>query len=547
MTPTRRAKFTPPTSAPHAREREVTFGVAGGFHGGVPSQGVPKGFSPKVQNFVPSGDGFITPRSGLSSSSLTISAGGEPQNHGVVLGGWETYNVGGGRFAVASARTNINLLTSSTLLWSRYSYVAGNQSWHAGAVSINTFGYYKAETIYDAVLNANICVFSNNSNSLKWFNTADILVSALTYSDFTWPDSINSTHAAADMTSVSDRLVFFNTTSSAGVKTPTRVMWSARGNPRSFLVADGAGAEDLMEMRGVGQACIRFKDFVLFFSEFDIWRGTPTFDDYVFRFDRVIDGIGTPYPRTVVTTPKGVIFLGRDQEVYITDGVNVAPLGPMEGAGESRIQAKIRGEMTDGTRCWGVYNQKLNRYELYYSIDDSPGDYPSRGLFYDFNTQTWWPQVFTHGLSVGFEYIDPFVSFIGGDGILYDQRTIYTFDSFGTWHRFMSGKTNDSGATIDARWRSPGAKNATRKAHLKEVWIDADVDSASSASVWIGSARCGSVFTSERQVRLTPANDPTFVPVFTTDNAPSFEIRIADGGRPRIASFSATLQDASKF
>ena len=532
---TRRAKFTPPTSAPHAREREVTFGVAGGFHGGVPSQGVPNGFSPDVRNFVPLG-GHITPRSGLSRLAATVIAA-------PVMGAEEASDVYGNLGGVASTTTRLWSLTTKSQTWSALSYLDGpSLPAHAG-LSGNSLDYGAFETVFSPDLERMITVYSNNTNQVQFFEFSS---SAVTFSDFTWVLSLESMRASKDITSISDRLVFFNVVGSAGTRWPTRVLWSARGNPLSYVVADGAGIEDLKDMRGAGQACVRYKDFLVLFSDVEIWRATPTFDDYAFRFDRVIDNIGCPYPRTIAVTPKGVVFLGRDFEVYLTDGADVVRLGPVEGAGSSRIKEHLAAEITSAHRAWGIYSRVNNRYELYYAVSAS-ADAPTKALFYDFATQTWWPQTFAFGLSAGVEVNDQTV-FVGQTSYYTNQdRRVNVFTSAGSVARCFSTQTSDVGATIDARWRSPGVKNATRKAHLKEVWIDADVDSASSGSVWVGSARSASVFTSERAVAFTTANDPMFVPVFSTDNAPAFEIRIADGGRPKIASFSATLQDASKF
>ena len=538
---TQKARFTPPTRSPSGREREVTFGVAGGFHGGVPSQGVPNGFSPAVRNFVPTGAGAIAPRSALSKVPETRIIG----INAPVLGGAELVDGSGYFTAIIASTRSVQAFNNTLGSWQSIFYTPGNQSWHSGPLSSLSTDYIEAVGIYASTFAGGVgdmlCVFSNQSDSLKYWQIS----ATTTYSDFTWADSIASTHNARSVCAVNDRLVLFNTRPNGGAVHPTRVMWSARGNPLSFLVADGAGAEDLMEMRGEGQKAVRFRDFMLLFTEIELWRATPTFDDYAFRFDRVVDSIGCPNPRTIAVTPDGVVFLGVDYEVYITDGVNVLRLGPIEGKGESRIQAHLRGELVTPHRAWAMYNRTLRRYELYYSISGSEQGYPTRAMFYDFATQTWWPQTFSNGLTFGLDMTDytiPFVTATSANS--FDPNY---FDSFGTAFRASSTITNDAGNTIDARWRSPGAKNASRKAHLKEVWIDADVDSASSGSIWLGSARSNSVFTAEKAIAFTTANDPIFVPTFTTDNAPSFELRINDGGRPRIASFSATLQDASKF
>ena len=280
---TRRAKFTPPTSAPHAREREVTFGVAGGFHGGVPSQGVPNGFSPDVRNFVPLG-GHITPRSGLSRLAATVIAA-------PVMGADEASDVYGNLGGVASTTTRLWSLTTKSQTWSALSYLDGPAIPPHAGLSGNSLDYGAFETVFSPDLERMITVYSNNTNQVQFFEFSS---SAVTFSDFTWVLSLESMRASKDITSISDRLVFFNVVGSAGTRWPTRVLWSARGNPLSYVVADGAGIEDLKDMRGAGQACVRYKDFVILFSDVEIWRATPSFDDYALRFDRVIDNIGCP-------------------------------------------------------------------------------------------------------------------------------------------------------------------------------------------------------------------------------------------------------------
>lgn len=547
-----RARFAPPAARAPLRQREIDIPVTGGLHAGVAPQNLPRGFSPDLRNLTPDTEGYITPRSGLSQY-------GAFDFNGAVLGAFETFDHEGNIGAVAASARSVSLLHPTNQAWSSLSYVAGNQSWHAGNLSGLSTDYFEGETIYDAAADRMICVFSNNTDSLKF---ATILAATATFSDFTWADSINSVTASKDIASINDRLVLFNALSSTGVRYPTRVMWSARGNPRSFLIADGAGAEDLMDMRGSGQACVRWKEFLVLFTELEIWRAIPTEDDYAFRFSRTIDDMGCPWPRTAAATPEGVVFLGRDKEVYITDGVGFQPLGPVNGAGASRIQRKISEEALNLGRSWGIYNATERRYELYYAASDSPGGFPSRALFYDFPTQTWWPARFSHGLSDGIDIVDPATLVTWDDisnswdattaswddfNITQGNRRPNVFDSAGSSLRYFSNQTTDDGSAIDVRWRSPGLRSGIRKLHLKEVWLDYENDSASSASLWVGSSRSGAAFEAQTALSLGTANDPAFVPVWKTDHHPAFEIRLNDGGQPRIASFSVTLQDASKF
>lgn len=113
--------------------------------------------------------------------------------------------------------------------------------------------------------------------------------------------------------------------------------------------------------------------------------------------------------------------------------------------------------------------------------------------------------------------------------------------------RFLSTQTSDDGTAIDARWRSPGLRSGDHhKMHLAEVWVDYETDSASSASIFFGDAR-SETFDDGRALNLTTSAAPLHVAAWKTDEAPHFEIRLNDGGRPRLTLFVATLKDASKF
>ena len=551
--PTQRSRFEAPARPPNVGTRNVALSVRGGLHAGIAPQDLPATFSPELRNLTNHLDGFATPRSGLSRY-------GAFDFNGAVLGAAEVFDATGNLGAAAASAKSVSMLHPTNQAWSNLSYLPGTiATWSRGNLSGTSTDYFEFETIFSADRERMITTFSNNTDMVKFFEFG---ASAITFSDFTWIDSISSAKAAKDIASINNRLVFFNILSSTGTRWPSRVMWSARGNPLSYLIADGAGAEDLKDMRGSGQAAVRWRDFLLLFTELEIWRATPTLDDYAFRFDRVIDATGTPFPRTIATTPFGVIFLGRDREVYATDGSGLVALGPVNSEGPSRIQRKIQEELLGASRAWATYNQTEHRYELYYTAADSPNGFPSRALFFDFRTKTWWPQRFSHGLSAGVDAMDPATKVTWNEildswdavalswdafDIASGNRRMNLFSSGGSALRYTSGQTTDDGSAIDVRWRSKGLKAGTRKGHMSEIWIDYETDSNSSASLWIGSARSGSVFTAEVALNLTNANDPIFAPVWTTDQHPSFEFRLNDGSTPRIASFNATIMDGSKF
>ena len=525
--------------------------MVGGLNAGAASQKNPNGFLTEVQNFTNEVDGFIEPRSGLSRY-------GTHDFNGPVIGAFETFDINGSVGGLATSAVSVSMLHPDNQAWSDLSYIPGSLSWASGNLSGLSTDYFRSTSVFDSLNDRIIQVFSNNTDSVKFAENAS---ATTTFSDFTWIDSFASTKAAKDVTSINDRLFLFNVLDSSGTRYPVRALWSARGNPTSFLLADGAGAEDLADMKGDGQAATRFKEFLILFTEFEIWRATPTLDDYAFRFDRVVDHMGTPWPRTIATTPQGVIFLGRDKELYITDGAGLKALGPVGGQGASRIQRKLKDEGIAWERAWGTYNQTHNRYELYYTTSDSPDAFPSRALFYSLTDETFWPQKFTLGLSAGVDLSDA-ATMISWDDLtdMWDatlagwdsfdiasgNRRVNVFESKGSTLRFRSDQTTDNGDAIDVRVRPPSLRGSNRKQHLKEIWVDYQTDSASSASVFFGSNR-STPFTSPVSLSFDSSEDPIFIPTWHTDRYPAFELRLNDGGRPRIAGFTAVIQDASKF
>lgn len=554
MSPVPRARFTPPSAARRKRTRSVEVRPLGGLHTGIPAQDLPPGYTPEARNFEPTPDGLMRPRSGLSKFS-TYDFGGP------VLGATEVFDIDGNSCAFAPSTASVSFFHPSPQAWSELSYVPGSLSWMSGAPSGLSTDYWKAVSVYDQNTDAVIAVASNNVDPIKFFEVAS---DTSTFSDFTFVDSIESTARARAVTAVNDRLVFFNTVSSDGTRSPTRVIASARGNPKSFQISDGAYVEDLMEMRGEGTAAVRFKDFLLLFTDYEIWRATPTLDSYAFRFDRVIDSVGCRFPETIVATPSGVIFLGRDREVYVTDGASVLPLGPEGGEGVSRIQRYLQDNVTKIERSWALYNQTDRRYELYVTASETTNGFPTRSLVFDFDSRTWWPQRFPFELSDGLDLSDPSEGdtwdaidmtwdelAIAWDSfaVVSGERRVNAFTSDGTALRFRSDQTSDAGTEIDARWRSGGlGGGAFRQTHLTEIWTDYETDVASSnVSVFVGNARDSGAFSSGITLSLTTPSGVAFTPTWKTARDPNFEIRVGDGSRPRIANFGVTVKDGSKF
>jgi len=529
--------------------------VQAGLHSGMAPQSLPPGFTPNSRNFVLK-EGFIWPRSGLSSTgTFTFSS--------PVLGAAEVFDSLGNLAGLAQSAVSFAFSHPDSPSWSELSYSASTLN--AAALSDVPSGlstdYWTNTAIYDKNTDKVIAVSSNDTNWMKWFAVEG---SSTTFSDFTWVNSLDSMKAAKGLASINDRFVGFNWLSSVGTRFPNRVLWSARGGATDFTLANGAGFEDLVSMRGQGTAAVRFRDFLILFTELEVWRAQPTLDDYAFRFQRISDRLGCPYPRTIVATPLGLIFMSRDFEVYATDGVSFTPLGPVGGSGPSRIQKYLSERMSAPIRSWAMFNQVERRYELYFPDGDSVEGYPNAALFYNLDDQTWWPQKFGIELSIGEELEDPGAVVTWNDitdawdvttkgwnyfGALYGVRWPTAFAEDGTIQSFNSNKTNDSGTAIDVRWQSHAlrGRDRMRQMNVSEVWIDYENDSNSSASVFLGEPYEAHDYQTGVPVSLTTHGTPAFAPVWYSGKGPVFEFRVGDGGKPRIGAFQANVIDAGKF
>jgi hypothetical protein len=474
-----------------------------------------------------------------------------------IIGGDEVLDKLGRWYAVSgSARTISWLQASQSPSWSTLSYVGTDQ------MSGNSRSYWDLAYIYESGISEHMLVMTNNVDQPKYFK---IDPDTETYSDYTFLNSFMST--AKSVVAFDDRLVFFNVQKD-GLRRPARVVWTPRGLPTSDLILQGAGAQDLLEMRGIGQKIIRDQEGVLLFSDREIWRGRPRRDIFSFDFFALTQKHACPFPRTIVNTTAGVIFLGQDYELYLISGSVITPIGQPERREPSKIKSLLIDELVEPDRAWGTFNRRQNRYELYYKT--TSGSFPTKAVYVDLETSSYLVQQFTHELSHGFQFADPdpfppetwdqqgdtFINVIEAwdeTGVpqraaLEDSDTM-TFGSASTAYRLRSGQTTDDGTAVDCRWRSHGmGRNRKEYENLHEVWTEYESTSASSASVFC-SHDLGQTFDSGFAISLrSSSHSVEFTPLDCEARSPQFEFRLNDGGTPRITSFEATLlPSGSKF
>ena len=555
---TPKTRFGFPTRAPTPRRTRVeiqspTFGL----NAGEPPSSLVPGFTPEAENFVSERAG-LRPRSGLSH--FNVYDLGEP-----VLGGGEFPDARGNLAVIAASSRSIAFYHQSVGEWSELSYVRGSTVPGDDLPSGTTADYWRVAHIFDGPGGEYIAVLSNGLNRIKWLNLAYY---TNTYSDFTWAADIEGTQTARALAAVNDRLVLFNVTSEDGTKYPTRIVYSARGNPKSFKLLDGAGAIDVMDMRGEGTAAVQVQGQLVLFTAEEIWRTIPTLDDYAFRTpERVSDRLGCPYPRTIVVTPAGVLFVAHDLEVYalVGAGLQVVPLGPAGSGRPSRIQAYLRKLVSDPKAMWAFYNSLDRRYELYFPRKDGG----TGALYYSLEDQSWFPQRFMHALTHGFEMQDKseVTTWAELGGLTWadidvpwqtfeqksDARFVSVFDANGKIYRMLPEQPDDDSVPIEARWRSHVLNAFTgvpvleeRKKHFSELWIEYESESTASVGVYVTGDTHNGVF-SARTVELPPNGHMKHVAVWATGQSPAFEVRIADGSKPKLNGFLANLTDAGRF
>lgn len=552
--PKRTTKYGfPALPPPNSETRTEIFRPTLGLHSGDVPQDLRPGFTPAAENFVTE-NGWLRPRSGLSQFG--------PFNFdGPVLGGAELSEAQGELAAVASSASSIAIFHPSVDSWSELSYIPGSTVGGDDLPSGLSTDYWSIANPYDDNVREYLGVMSNGTNWMKWFVVEE---GVNVYSDFTWTAALENTKAARAVVATQDRLFLFNTIDTTGNKHPTRALWSARANIRDFLAANGAGREDLVDMKGEGTAAVRVGDDIILLTNQEIWVARPTLDDYAFRFDRISNTIGCPYPQTAIPTPLGCMFLSRDLEVYVTNGSSLQPVGPTAPGEPSRIQRYLRDKAVSLSRAWALFDNIGQRYCLYFPDRSSIDRFPTRSLYFSFQDGSWFPQTFEHELSFGFAFQDPGELVTWGDlaevtwgeinqnwgslGAGADDRFQTNFSSAGTPYRLRSTQSTDDGLTIEAKWQSHALnqRDQMRIAHLVEVWADYEASSDGAATVHLSEDLGQSFGTGTVATLLTNARN-AFFPVWNTAQAPIFEIRVVDGTRPKIARFQAVMRDAGKW
>lgn len=510
-----------------------------GFISSQPPTDLPVGASPASENFMMSDTGSLRPRPVLSQHT----ANANPMAV-LVTGGAEIQSSVGSRFNLVSGTTR--LAYYSTASYSPLSQVSAGGAAYV-AWSATTHDRTDICQIYEPTNDEMLAVVSTTSsyNTLVTWKSGATIFSVLTQAPRArWLAPFDNFVLAGNIRDVG----------SAQSKYVQRVQWSDRGNPFSWTpgAASLAGNQDLLDATGQIQRIIAQESRVVIFFDEEIWVGVRGSFPNVFQFAVLDRSVGTPYGKTAVDTPKGIIFLGRDFMVYLLpkEGGPAVPIG-------SAVQPFLRDNVGTPENAWAVYDSVRRQYCLYHPMR-AVNNLPTRGLWLNVETGAWGPMRWDQtaairNLTAGW----PGLLATGTEGITwsalsalgttwaalqgtwaslmptssYGQQVTYIGSSNGTVWYLNSAGTTDDGTPRESKWRS-GAYGGDAPEAQKAVngfRMDYRADVASTVSVKFSRDQ-GATFDSAITISLpiaTQQSNAVGYP-YTTSRYPMFEISTMD-------------------
>lgn len=376
----------------------------------------------------------------------------------------------------------------------------------------------------------------------------------VTQSDTTIFSTLTGAPRAKYVATINDYVVAFNIKDGNGTYV-TRVQWNDRGSASSWT-GGLSGFEDLLSMRGAGTRAFLHDNQLMLASDTEVWRGVPRDWPFTFDFSPYDTSRGVPYSWTLASTPLGMIYLGKDYQVYLLPkgGGQSTPIG-------QRLHRSIRNTIDNPSRAWAVYDNTYSQYQLYYPIKGGSG-YPQRAVFLDINAGSWAPQSFDRsggqvslargaeihvsssattwgGLdAAGLRWADLNMSWaeLGGSS---EARAILAGSSAGTFYYFNSNATSDNGTAVESRWQSTGlgGEDPSHQKTLREFRVDYQGDSSSSLTVRF-STNLGGSFDQSTRLNLPAVSglSQAIAYPYLTARYPSFEVA-SEGQRYRLFRF----------
>ena len=417
-------------------------------------------------------------------------------------GAFGYFDINGTEYPMLTSKRTVMFLNGAD--WQALTYVASGTTNYPPAGGAND--PWNATSIYLPRLDANIAVMANGVDPLfAWGGP----------SNGTAFSTLTQAPIAVDVAVLKDHLVAWNIREpSSSSQLVTRVAWDVRGDPEDWSsINEFAGAEDLLDMRGIGTRVFTQGDELLLATDKEIWRGRHVGPPFVFQFTPFARSQGIPYGRAALQTLDGLFWLGDDFMIY-----RLAPFGyaQIESIG-SAIQRTLHDTLLEPSKAFFGYHPDARQLSLYYSV--TAGAAPVRAFTLNTATGTWTPQRYTQGLSVGFSspvatsssattwgalvgtYAAQTLTYnqllgLGGAGAPANEAVV---SSTGTPYSFTHSASSDDGQTVthDATLGALFASMPERRKYLDQARWDVRADSASSLSVAV-SADLGATFTEQR-------------------------------------------------
>lgn len=154
---------------------------------------------------------------------------------------------------------------------------------------------------------------------------------------------------------------------------PQRVRWSDRGDPSNWTTGL-SGFEDLLSMPGSGTKITTQDERMILFTDRAMWYGVLASYPAQFQFGSLDPEVGCPYPRTIVHTPEGLVFM--DQATNIRRLPKIYGLPEIISAPVREIlQANIWAQDSDALTpnfgaTWATYDPTTRLYWLFLKCSD---------------------------------------------------------------------------------------------------------------------------------------------------------------------------------
>lgn len=538
---TRRSRWGYPLGVtPQSSRSMLLVEPTGGVNFTQPVSDLPLGQSGSASNFIVR-QGFLEKRAMLVSRATQGTVPGVP-----CLGGIEAVDVLGNVYPFASFTTRPQWYSVGS--WSFASYVSANGL--NDAPSNSSTSYWDLTQIYYDTRDENVVVMGSQSyQSLYVWESNTTVFSSLT-------GAPRARYVAAQ-----DNYLLAANIRDGSNDFVQRIQWSDRGSIATWT-GGLAGFQDLLDMKGAITRLVPQDNVVLAFGEQEVWAGRQGNPVQAFDFVPLDRSVGAPYPWTIESTRVGVMWLGKDWNVYLLakGEIQARRIG-------DAVQRELQRTLDAPERSWAVYNRYTDQYELWYPVRGGSGR-PQRALFFDLGTGSWMPQTLDDTLDLtrgwqgtlgtgsgattwaqakaaGIKWSQA----VGSWGAQKGQATsgdlaVYAGTSAGTMFYFSPSATSDSNLTVEARWRSGALHGGEpyRSKTLLEVRVDYQADSASSLTVR-ASANQGESFEPGEAVALPTSSTESQQVAYPYLNSRYPVVELASSvGRPKLARLWATLR-----